>query len=123
MLARALAPKRVRRICPMTRCSGPQLLRLFTSKDERVDEAIRVAVTSQSTRKRITSKLMNELATALILRAVAEDRGKVDQVRRYLRHAFSKSTHRVAWQATGGQRSSSWIRRSLKSESRSAMGI
>lgn len=78
-----------------------QIVRLFTSKDERVDEAIRVAVTSQSTRKRITSKLMNELATALILRAVADDRGKVDQVRRYLRHAFSKSAHREGWEATG----------------------
>ncbi len=78
-----------------------QIVRLFTGKDERVDEAIRVAVTSQSTRKRITSKLMNELATALILRAVAEDRGKVDQIRRYLRHAFSKATHRIVWQATG----------------------
>jgi hypothetical protein len=78
-----------------------QIVRLFTGKDERVDEAIRMAVTSQSTRKRITSKLMNELATALILRAVADDRGKVDQIRRYLRHAFSKSTHRIAWQATG----------------------
>ena len=60
-----------------------------------------MAVTSQSTRKRITSKLMNELATALILRAVADDRAKVDQVRRYLRHAFSKSVHRDLWQATG----------------------
>jgi hypothetical protein len=44
---------------------------------------------------------MNELATALILRAVADDRGKVDQIRRYLRHAFSKSAHRDTWQATG----------------------
>ena len=78
-----------------------QIVRLFTDKDDRVDEAIRVAVTSQSTRKRITSKLMNELATALILRAVADDRAKVDQIRRYLRHAFSKSAHRDGWQATG----------------------
>lgn len=78
-----------------------QIVRLFTNKDERVTEAIRVAVTSQSTRKRITTKLMNELATALILRAVADDRGKVDQIRRYLRHAFSKSAHRETWQATG----------------------
>jgi hypothetical protein len=78
-----------------------QIVRLFAGKDELIDEAIRVAVTSQSTRKRITSKLMNELATALILRAVADDRGKVDQIRRYLRHAFSKSAHRGVWQATG----------------------
>jgi hypothetical protein len=78
-----------------------QIVRLFSSRDERVEEAIRVAVTSQSTRKRITSKLMNELATALILRAVADDPGKVDQIRRYLRHAFSKSVHRSDWDATG----------------------
>lgn len=78
-----------------------QIVRLFTSEDDRIDEAIRVAVTSQSTRKRITSKLMNELATALILRAVADDPGKVDQIRRYLRHAFSKSAHRANWEATG----------------------
>ncbi|MGQ4274113.1 hypothetical protein [Terrihabitans sp. B22-R8] len=78
-----------------------QIVRLFTNKDDRFDEAIRVAVTSQSTRKRITTKLMNELATALVLRAVADDRGKVDQIRRYLRHAFSKSAHREIWDATG----------------------
>jgi hypothetical protein len=77
------------------------IVRLFTSEDERFLDAIRVAVTSQSTRKRMTSKLMNELATALILRAVSNDPGKVDQIRRYLRHAFSKSTHREHWKATG----------------------
>src|SRR5262249_46160576 len=91
-----------------------------SSKDERIDEAIRVAVTSQSTRKRITSKLMNELATALILRAVAEDRGKVDQIRRYLRHAFSKSAHRDAWQATG--RSTEQLVNHALAEVREAIG-
>lgn len=78
-----------------------EIVQLFTKKDERFDEAIRVAVTSQSTRKRVTSRLMNELATALVLRAVADERAKVDQIRRYLRHAFSKSAHRESWQATG----------------------
>jgi hypothetical protein len=78
-----------------------QIVHLFTSNDPRVNEAIRVAVTSQSTRKRITPKLMSELATALILRALAEDRGKVDQVRRYLRYAYGKSVRRAAWQSTG----------------------
>lgn len=77
------------------------IVELFTGKDERVEEAIRVAVTSQSTRKRITPKLMNELATALILRAVADDPAKIDQVRRYLRHAFGKSVRRSKWQSTG----------------------
>lgn len=78
-----------------------QIVRLFSSEEEGVEDAIRVAVTSQSTRKRITSKLMNELATALILRAVADEPAKVDQIRRYLRHAFGKSVHRAEWEATG----------------------
>jgi hypothetical protein len=78
-----------------------EIVRLFSGKNDRVQEAIRVAVTSQSTRKRITPKLVNDLATALILRAVADDRGKVDQIRRYLRHAFGKSVHRAEWNATG----------------------
>lgn len=77
-----------------------QIVRLFTTPDDRVEEAVRVAVTSQSTRKRITSKLANELATALILRAVADDPAKTDQVRRYMRHAFAKSVHRAPWQGT-----------------------
>lgn len=77
-----------------------EIVRLFTGKNERVKEAIRVAVTSQSTRKNITQTLMNDLATALILRAVADDRGKVDQIRRYLRYAFGKSVHRAEWNAT-----------------------
>lgn len=77
-----------------------QIVRLLTMPDDRVENAIRVAVTSQSTRKRITSKLANELATALILRAVADDPAKTDQVRRYMRYAFAKSVHRAPWQGT-----------------------
>jgi hypothetical protein len=78
-----------------------EIVRLLSGKNDSVQEAIRVAVTSQSTRKRITPKLVNDLATALILRAVADDRGKVDQIRRYLRHSFGKSVHRAEWSATG----------------------
>lgn len=77
------------------------IVKLFTSTDERINEAIRVAVTSQSTRKRMSWKLMNDLATALILRAVADDRAKVEQLRKYLRQAFGKSVHRGGWDATG----------------------
>jgi hypothetical protein len=76
-------------------------VKLFSSTDERVTEAIRVAVTSQSTRKRMGWKLMNDLATALILRAVADDRARVEQLRKYLRQAFGKSVHRGGWDATG----------------------
>ncbi|WOJ88420.1 hypothetical protein RZS28_11315 [Methylocapsa polymorpha] len=97
-----------------------QIVYLFTTKDDRVDEAIRVAVTSQSTRKRITPKLMNELATALILRAVADDPGKVDQIRRYLRHAFGKSTHRASWEATG--RTTDQLVKEALTEVREAIG-
>jgi hypothetical protein len=77
-----------------------KIVRLVSSTEQRIAEAVRVAVTSQSTRKRITSKLANELATALILRAVADDPAKTDQVRRYMRHAFGKSVHRAAWQSS-----------------------
>ncbi|MBX3351679.1 MAG: hypothetical protein KF684_01995 [Phycisphaeraceae bacterium] len=79
-----------------------RIVRLFTTSDPRVQGAIRVAVTSQSTRKRITPKLMNALATALILRALnEEDASKADQVRRYMRHAFGKSAHHQTWENTG----------------------
>jgi hypothetical protein len=77
------------------------IVRLLTNNNADFSEAIRVAVTSQSTRKRITSKLANDLATALILRAVAGDPAKTDQIRRYMRHAFGKPVHRGAWEATG----------------------
>jgi hypothetical protein len=77
-----------------------QIVRLFATKDERVVDAIRAAVTSQSTRRRITPKLLNELATALILRAMAESRDRTDQVRRYLRHAFGGSVHSKPWEST-----------------------
>jgi hypothetical protein len=83
---------------PSVRAS--RIVRLFTTSDTRVADAIRVAVTSQSTRKRITPKLCNELATALILRAIAEEPARTDQVRRYMRHAFGKSVHRDEWEST-----------------------
>ncbi len=77
-----------------------RIARLFSNGDDRIKEAIRVAVTSQSTRKRITPKLCDELATALILRATAGDPTKADQVRRYMRHAFGTSVHREQWKST-----------------------
>jgi len=77
-----------------------QIANLFIAKDPQVEYAIRVAVTSQSTRKRITSKMSNELATALILRAHVDDPSKTDQIRRYMRHAFGKAVHRDVWNAT-----------------------
>jgi hypothetical protein len=73
---------------------------LLTNPDQRFRDAVRVAVTSQSTRKRINQRLLNDLATALALRAIAGEPAKVDQARRYLRHAFGKSVHGGNWEAT-----------------------
>ena len=77
-----------------------RIVQLFTGNDARIAEAIRVAVTSQSTRKRITSPLLNELATALILRAMADTPARADLVRRSMRHSFGKSVHREPWETT-----------------------
>ncbi len=60
-----------------------------------------MAVTSQSTRKVVNQGLLNALATALVLRAVSDDPGRVDQVRRYLRRSFGKAVHAGGWQPTG----------------------
>jgi hypothetical protein len=91
-----------------------RIVKLFTTDDERVNEAIRVAVTSQSTRKRITPKLRNELATALIMRSLAEDPAKIDQVRRYMRHAFGKAVHGKQWEST--ERDTEVLAREAKAE-------
>jgi len=77
-----------------------RIVRLFSSSDDRIKEAIRIAVTGQSTRKRITPKLCDELATALILRATAGDPAKADQVRRYMRHSFGTAVHRERWESS-----------------------
>jgi hypothetical protein len=76
------------------------IVRLFTSNDDRFIRAIRVAVTSQSTRKRVTDKLCIELATALILRANTDDPAKADQIRRYLRESYGKAAQRGSWEST-----------------------
>lgn len=78
-----------------------QIVRLFSNPDVHMREAIRVAVTSQSTRKNINQGLLNALATALTLRAVDDDPARVDQIRRYLRRAYSKAVHSNDWDVTG----------------------
>ncbi|MBF6568065.1 MAG: hypothetical protein IVW54_04215 [Candidatus Binataceae bacterium] len=95
------AEARAARLADDPAMRAARIVHLFTTKDSRVAEAIRVAVTSQSTRKRITTKLANELATALILRATADDRARTDQMRRYLRDAFGKAVHSEHWEDTG----------------------
>jgi hypothetical protein len=85
--------------CPA--CRSARIVAMFAKADDQTGEAVRVAVTSQSTRKRISKKLCNELATALIVRSVAQDIDKTDQIRRYLRHAFGQAVYNENWESTG----------------------
>ncbi len=78
-----------------------EIVRLFTSPNPDLKDAIRAAVTSQSTRKNVNQALLNALATALILRAVSKDPAALDQARRYLRKAFGKAVHAGSWDPTG----------------------
>jgi hypothetical protein len=78
-----------------------RIVELFASADPAITEALRAAVTSQSTRKRITIGLRNDLATALIVRSIDSDASHIDQVRRYLRAAFGKAVHAGRWKSTG----------------------
>jgi hypothetical protein len=77
-----------------------QIAALFMQRTSEVERAIRVAVTSQSTRKKLTTRLMSELATALILRACSDAPAKMDQVRRYLKYGFGKAAHAEPWSGT-----------------------
>jgi hypothetical protein len=76
------------------------IVRIFTNRDAQIHEAVRVAITSQSTRKRITTKLLLDIATSLILRSLPEEDGrKRERTRRYLKEAYSVSLARE-WEAT-----------------------
>lgn len=84
---------------PISRAT--RIVHLFTNSAPRVEQAIRVAVTSQSTRKRITQRLLNHLATVLVLRAVAEAPNRLDQIRRYLHQSLGRFLHVNKWEPTG----------------------
>lgn len=77
-----------------------EIVSLFTSTDAPTRDAIRSAVTRQSTRKRITSTFRSRLATALIVRAIGRDGTPVDRVRRYLQHGFGEAVRDTDWTAT-----------------------
>lgn len=76
------------------------IVEVFTSDDPDTRDAIRLAVTAQSTRKRISPKLLSQLATALIIRAVGGDGDHSDRIRRYMRHGFAKPLREGVWTAT-----------------------
>jgi len=92
-LAGALTPEEARNAGfsadPTVRAAT--IIRLFTDRDPRTHEAVRVAITSQSTRKQIRTKLLFEIATSLVLRSVPEpDAHRREQVRKYLKDAYSQ---------------------------------
>lgn len=76
------------------------IVEVFTSDDQEARDAIRLAVTAQSTRKRMTPKLLNQLATALIIRAVGGEGDHSGRIRRYMRHGFAKALNAGDWKAT-----------------------
>ncbi|MEU5988164.1 hypothetical protein ABZ806_04215 [Spirillospora sp. NPDC047418] len=77
------------------------IVRLFTDRDRRTHEAVRVAITSQSTRKNTSPKLLFELAVSLVLRSVPEeDSRRRERTRKYLKEAFSSELAKEEWEAT-----------------------
>ncbi len=77
------------------------IVRLFTDRVAYTHQAVRVAITSQSTRKNTSPKLLFELATSLVLRSVPEeDSRRRERIRKYLAEAFSNELAKEDWEAT-----------------------
>jgi hypothetical protein len=83
-----------------------RILDVFLSRDPAFQNAIRTAVTAQSTRKRVSAPLMKELAAVLILRGVDLSPRDAEQKRKYIIKsvpacAERKGAKAVEWHATG----------------------
>jgi hypothetical protein len=76
------------------------IVQLFTSTDTKIQQAIRAAVTAQSTRRQIRNKLKDQMATALVMRAVADGDRHRERIRKYLRDGVGQDWHRRPWKAT-----------------------
>lgn len=77
------------------------VVRLFTERDPAISAGIRCAITTQSTRKRITAKLLFDIATSLILRSLPEeDARKRERTRKYLKEAFGQELTKEEWTAS-----------------------
>lgn len=79
-----------------------RIVRLLTDTDPSVHQTIRMAITGQTTKQRITNKFKLEVAAALILRSVGgPDEGlRVSDVYRGLQTGFSDTLASVPWAAT-----------------------
>jgi hypothetical protein len=78
------------------------IVRLVTNPDPTIQHAVRVAITGQSTRTKITTKFKLQVAGALILRSVttASDRERLGDIQRAMRDGFADSFSSGAWRAT-----------------------
>jgi hypothetical protein len=79
-----------------------RIVRLLTDPEPAIHHTIRVAITGQTTKQRITNKFKLEVAAALILRAVggAEEGQKTSDIYRGLQTGFSDSLASQPWRAT-----------------------
>lgn len=79
-----------------------RIVRLLTDTDPTVHQTIRVAITGQTTKQRITNKFKLEVAAALILRAVngTDEHQKVSDIYRALQTGFADALATERWQAT-----------------------
>jgi hypothetical protein len=79
-----------------------RIVRLLTDTDPSIYQTIRVAITGQTTKQRITNKFKLEVAAALILRAVegAEEGQKISDIYRGLQTGFSDTLASQPWRAT-----------------------
>ncbi|MGW9363704.1 hypothetical protein ACWG43_07535 [Streptomyces albidoflavus] len=76
------------------------IVRLFTERDQSIHAAVRVAITGQSTRKNITTKLLLDVASSLVMRSVSEeDSRRRERMRKYLKSAFPGELAKD-WEAT-----------------------
>lgn len=73
---------------------------LFTSSDVKIQQAIRAAVTAQSTRRQIRNKLKDQMAAALIMRALGDGDRNRERIRKYLQNGVAQDWHRRPWKAT-----------------------
>lgn len=83
-----------------------RIIDVFLSRDPAFQNAIRTAVTAQSTRKQSSPKLMKELAAVLILRGVDLSPREAEQKRKYIIKSIPPAAERrgadaVEWHATG----------------------
>lgn len=76
------------------------IVELFTSSDLKIQQAIRAAVTAQSTRRQIRNKLKDQMATALIMRALPDGDRHRERIRKYLQDGVAQDWHRRPWRAT-----------------------